>query len=214
MGREEIMGRLDGKVALVTGAARGMGEAEARALAAEGADVIVTDVSDEDDWTAAVADALEVSGPIDVLVNNAGIRVGGRADTMSTEDYLSVVSVNQLGTFLGMRAVVPAMRAARRGSIVNTASAMGATRGRPGSIAYAATKWAIRGMTRSAALDLWADGIRVNVIHPGLIETPMAPPAGRARARRGVPGGDRLDPDGPAGPAGRGGRPRRLLGLG
>ena len=194
--RGERMDRVKGKVALITGAARGMGEAAARALADEGATVFVTDVLDElgrdvatdlgsqaryhhldvsseEQWGTVVDAILAVAGRLDVLVNNAGVRVAGRTDTMSTEDYLRVVSVNQLGTFLGMRAVVSAMRASRGGSIVNTASSMAGTRGRPGSVAYTATKWAIRGMTRCAALDLAEFGIRVNLVHPGLMDTTM-----------------------------------------
>ena len=190
------MDRVKGKVALITGAAQGMGEAAARALADEGATVFVTDVLDdlgrqvaaelggrahyhhldvssEEQWGAVVDAVVDTGGGLDVLVNNAGVRIAGRADTMSTQDYLNVVSVNQLGTFLGMRAVASAMRAGRGGSIINTASSMAGTRGRPGSVAYTATKWAIRGMTRCAALDLAEFGIRVNLVHPGLMDTTM-----------------------------------------
>lgn len=192
------MDRVRDKVAIVTGAARGMGAAVARVLHGEGATVFLTDVLDdlgcsmvndlgdgahyrhldvraEKEWHQVVDAVLETSGHLDILVNNAGIRIAGSTDTMSTEDYLKVVSVNQVGTFLGMRSVAPAMRAGGGGSIINTASSMAGLHGRPDSVAYTATKWAIRGMTRSAALDLATFGIRVNVVHPGLIDTPMTP---------------------------------------
>ena len=194
------MRRLDGRVALVTGAARGMGAAEARALADAGARVVLADVlgdeakgtaaaigptarsvaldvSDESAWQRVVAEIVAEEGRLDVLVNNAGIRVGGRVDQMTSEDYLSVVRVNQLGTFLGMRTAAPVMTVGGGGSIVNTSSAMAGTRGRPASVAYTATKWAIIGMTKSAALDLAPMNIRVNAVLPGVIDTPMAPAA-------------------------------------
>jgi 3alpha(or 20beta)-hydroxysteroid dehydrogenase len=131
------------------------------------------DVRKEADWTNAVSRTLARFSRLDVLVNNAGIRVPGRVDTMELSDYMQVIEVNQVGCFLGMQAVAPAMAESGGGSIVNTSSAMAGLRGRPGSIAYTATKWAIRGMSRAAALDLAELGIRVNVLLPGLIDTEM-----------------------------------------
>ena len=183
------------KVALVSGAARGQGEAEARLLVAEGANVVIGDVLDEqgravaadigpsarythldvrrlEDWLAAVAFAVDTFGRLDVLINNAGIvKVGSVAD-MPVEDYMAVFEVNQLGCFLGMKAAIPALRAAGGGSIINVSS-VGGLRGRAGTAAYAATKFAIRGMTKCAAIEVGHDGIRVNSVHPGSIDTEM-----------------------------------------
>jgi 3alpha(or 20beta)-hydroxysteroid dehydrogenase len=189
-------GRLDGKVALITGAARGQGATEARLFVAEGARVVLGDVLDDegelvakglgadtavyrhhdvtskDDWDAIVASAVETFGRLDVLVNNAGIFRITPLATTSAEDYLAVVNVNQVGTFLGMQAVAGAMSAGGGGSIVNLSSIAG-LRGSTGTIAYSASKWAVRGMTKVAALELAPLGIRVNSIHPGIIDTPM-----------------------------------------
>jgi len=189
------VGRVDGKVVLVTGGARGQGAAEARLFANEGARVLVTDVreelgrsvvdrigddasychldvSDEHSWGAAVAHAIDRFGALDVLVNNAGILVAGSIEQMAVEEYMRVVQVNQLGCWLGMKSVVAPMRTAGGGSIVNTSSIAGMT-GYANMSAYAATKWAIRGMTRCAAAELGDAGIRVNSIHPGAVDTEM-----------------------------------------
>ena len=189
------MARVDGKVALLSGAARGQGEAEARLLVAEGARVVITDVLDElgravaadigaaaryqhldvrrlEDWERAVALAVETFGRLDVLVNNAGIIKVGSIEELPVEEYLEVFEINQLGCFLGMKAAIPAMRATGVGSIVNVSS-VGGLRGRPLTAAYAATKFAIRGMTKCAALEVGHDGIRVNSVHPGSIDTDM-----------------------------------------
>jgi 3alpha(or 20beta)-hydroxysteroid dehydrogenase len=196
--KEHGMGRLDGKVALVTGAAleRGQGACEARLFAAEGATVILTDVraaegrataarigdraeyldldvTDADAWEAVVAGVLERHGHIDALVNNAGIwHTGGLLET-SPGDYRRVIEINQTGVFLGMRAVAPSMVRQGSGSIVNISSAAG-LRGDARIHAYVASKWAVRGMTKAAALELAPSGVRVNSVHPGLIETPMS----------------------------------------
>lgn len=187
------MNRLDGKVCLITGGARGQGAAEAERFAAEGATVYVTDVLDDpgrqvadavggafmhhdvasaSDWDVVVAEILAAHERIDVLVNNAAI-FSGRLSLMETsrETWDRMLAINQTGVFLGMQAVAPAMIAARSGSIVNVSSIAGMQ----GTLAFAygATKWAVRGMTKSAAKDLGPHGIRVNSIHPGIIVTDM-----------------------------------------
>jgi len=188
-------GRLAGKVALVTGAARGQGEAEARLFVAEGARVVLGDVLDEagkrvaeslgeaahyfhhdvtqeQDWSAAVAAAVGRFGRLDVLVNNAGILHVAPIAQLELAAYMRVVQVNQVGCLLGMKHAIPAMAQAGGGSIVNISSTAG-LEGQPGIVAYVSTKWAIRGMTKSAAIECGPLGIRVNSIHPGGIDTDM-----------------------------------------
>jgi 3alpha(or 20beta)-hydroxysteroid dehydrogenase len=187
--------RLAGKVALISGGARGQGAAIAAAMVAEGASVVVgdvlddlgetvagglgpqgayvhLDVTDEAQWSAALDRAVSAFGPVTVLLNNAGILRQGTLDAVAVSEYQEVVAVNQFGCFLGMRAVIPGMRAAGGGSIVNTSSVAGVA-GTAGVFAYTTSKWAVRGMTRAAALELGPDGIRVNSVHPGTIDTPM-----------------------------------------
>jgi len=182
------MGRVEGKVAIVTGAARGTGEATARLLAREGARVVIADileeparlvakeiggaavfepldVTSERDWSRVVEATAAREGRIDVLVNNAAVLHMAAIEDTSLSDYERVVRVNQLGTFLGIRAVAPVMKRAGRGSIVNVASIDGMS-AKNGIIAYAASKWAVRGMTRVAALELGRQGIRVNAVCP------------------------------------------------
>ena len=191
---------LDGKVALISGAARGMGAEEARLFVSQGAHVVLGDVLDEEgektaaelgesaiyqhldvtaesDWQAAVAKAESVFGKLDVLVNNAGILRFGALEETSVEDYELVIRVNQIGPFLGMKSAAPALRRAGGGAIVNISSLAG-MQGVAGAIAYTSSKFAVRGMTKVAALELGSAGIRVNSVHPGGVETPMTRPFG------------------------------------
>lgn len=192
------MGKLDGKVAIISGAARGQGAAEARLFVAEGAKVLMGDVLDdegavvakefgdnacylhldvtsEEDWARAVDEATNRWGRLDTLVNNAGIAKFGPLAMTSLDDYMSVIMVNQVGVFLGMRTAIPAMTRSGGGSIVNISSVDGMT-GMFGVVAYVSSKFAVRGMTKTAALELGPLGIRVNSIHPGGVDTPMLHP--------------------------------------
>ena len=187
-------GRLAGKVCIVTGGARGQGAAEARLFAAQGGKVWITDVlddegqaladeiggtyrsldvRDEDQWAALVEAVMGEEGALNVLVNNAGIFRANRMVDTSKEEFELVMDINCTGVFLGMRAVAPAMMQSGSGSIVNISSLAG-LRAATRAIAYGASKWAVRGMTKAAAVEFARKGIRVNSIHPGLIETAMA----------------------------------------
>ncbi|MBT2234160.1 glucose 1-dehydrogenase [Nonomuraea sp. NEAU-A123] len=188
------MGLLDGKVALITGGARGMGEAHVRLFLEEGARVVFGDVLDEEgkalaeetgatfvhhdvtapeEWARAVATAVDMHGKLDVLVNNAGILKFRRIVDMAIEEFDRVIEVNLRGTWLGVKSAIEPMRAAGRGSIVNISSIEGFI-GAEGMSAYAASKFAIRGVTKSAARELARFKIRVNSVHPGAINTSMA----------------------------------------
>ncbi|HEX5945169.1 MAG TPA: glucose 1-dehydrogenase [Acidimicrobiales bacterium] len=189
------MGRLDGKVAIITGAARGQGAAEARLFVAEGAKVVLADVldeegeavaaelgdaatyahldvTDEDQWTATVALAEERYGPVTVLVNNAGVLHFQALHKTELEDFDRILRVNVHGVFLGMKSVTDSMAGAGGGSIVNISSTAG-LQGLPYLGAYVASKWAVRGLSKTAAIDLGHKNIRVNSVHPGGIDTPM-----------------------------------------
>jgi len=186
---------LDGAVAIVTGAARGMGAAHVRGLAAAGAKVMATDVlddlgraladelgssvvyrhldvTDRDGWETVVAQAEEAWGPVKVLVNNAGIVVFGSIDTLAPDDWQRTIDINLTGVFLGMHAVVPSMKRGGGGAIVNISSTAG-MQGYANLGAYVASKWGARGLTKTAAIELGPANIRVNSIHPGPIRTPM-----------------------------------------
>ena len=193
-------GRLDGKVAIITGAARGQGEAEARLFVAEGASVVLTDVLtdgvqavaaslgeraaamahdvvDEDAWGRVVDLATSRFGGVDVLVNNAAIHWIRPLLEETADDIRRIVDVNLIGPVLGMQAVVPAMQARGGGAIVNISSLAGQS-GFWGHGAYGSTKWGLRGLSRVAAVELGPLGIRVNSVYPGMIDTAMLPPAG------------------------------------
>jgi 3alpha(or 20beta)-hydroxysteroid dehydrogenase len=213
-------GRLDGKIAIVTGAARGMGEAEARLFAAEGASVVVADVlteeaaavaasiveehrgraiavtldvSSEASWQDALRVCREHFGTPDVLVNNAGIlRVGALLGT-KVEDLRQVLEVNLIGPFLGMQVVGGAMAEAGRGSIVNISSTGGMI-GMSMLTAYTASKWGLRGMTKSAAIEFSPKGVRINSLHPGGVATPMAGAAASVLTDPPAPGATDPDP--------------------
>jgi 3alpha(or 20beta)-hydroxysteroid dehydrogenase len=187
--------RLDGKVALVTGGARGQGEAEARLFVEAGAHVVIGDVlddageavakdlgdaavyvhhdvGDELSWTHAIGAAVDGFGRLDVLVNNAGILRTAPLEVQTLEGFEQIIRVNLYGVFLGMRSAIAPMRAAGGGAIVNISSEAGLV-GLHRYTAYGASKWAVRGITKTAALELAVDRIRVNSVHPGIVDTPM-----------------------------------------
>jgi 3alpha(or 20beta)-hydroxysteroid dehydrogenase len=190
------MGRLDGKVALITGGARGMGKSHARHFVAEGAKVVLgdllddkgselaaelgpdncrylhQDVTSEQDWATAVTAAVQTFGTLNVLVNNAGILTHKRIADMTLTEFRQVIDVNLVGEWLGVKNVIDPMTAAGGGSIINISSVEG-FHGAAGMSAYSASKFGVRGVTRSAAQELGKSGIRVNSVHPGGIMTTM-----------------------------------------
>ncbi|MBS0474264.1 MAG: glucose 1-dehydrogenase [Proteobacteria bacterium] len=190
------MGKLDGKVAIVTGGARGMGEATTRRFVAEGAKVAIADVleeqgqalaaelgdaarfwkldvTSEDDWARVVTEVEAELGPVDALVNNAGILMFKGLLETTKADYERVLGVNLVGEFLGIKAVAPGMIARGRGAIVNVSSVDG-MKGANSLVAYASSKWGVRGLTKVAAMELGHKGIRVNSVHPGGVDTVMS----------------------------------------
>jgi NAD(P)-dependent dehydrogenase (short-subunit alcohol dehydrogenase family) len=182
--------RLRNKVTLVTGAASGIGHAVAELFAKEGAivfasdiaapksdypDSVVTmthDVTSEDDWAATVGAIVKQRGRLDVLINNAGIIAYEPLDELDMKDWMKMIAVDQTGVFLGMRTAIRVMRKQKSGSIVNISSIWGSA-AVSGAHAYHATKGAVRNMTKNAAMTYVADGIRVNSVHPGFIDTPL-----------------------------------------
>lgn len=187
------MARLDGKIAIITGAAQGMGASHAQKFIEEGAKVVLTDLNDEkgnalaaelgenalfikhnvtsaDDWATVVAETEKAFGPVNVLVNNAGITMAKSILAVTEEEYRRIVDINQVSVFLGMKTVIPSMQKASGGSIVNISSMNGIV---AGAIGYTDTKFAVRGMTKAAAIECAHYGIRVNSVHPGVIATPM-----------------------------------------
>ncbi|MDQ8706075.1 glucose 1-dehydrogenase [Streptomyces sp. LHD-70] len=191
-----MSGRADGKVVVVTGGARGLGAAHARRLVAEGAKVVIgdvlvkegealadelgpqnalfmeLDVTSEVSWNAAVTRTEEVCGKVTGLVNNAGLVHRCPIEELAEADYRRVIDVNEIGVFLGMKAVLPSMRAAGGGSIVNISS-LGGIIAFPYILSYTASKWAVRGMTKAAAQEFAPYNIRVNSVHPGVVATDM-----------------------------------------
>jgi 3alpha(or 20beta)-hydroxysteroid dehydrogenase len=231
------MGRLDGKVAVITGAARGMGEADARLFAAEGARVLLTDVlddegeavaasigdparylhhdvADEAGWNDVLSAATDEFGVPDVLVNNAGILRTGQIADLDAADLQAVLAVNLVGPMLGMKVVGGAMAEAGRGSIINVSSTGGMV-GMSWIGGYVASKWGLRGVSKSAAIELGPRGVRVNAVHPGGVATVMAGAGGTSAMAEPPPPGQpdpdpvlaQLDARSAAQPIGRLGRP-------
>ncbi|WP_105994026.1 glucose 1-dehydrogenase [Staphylococcus simulans] len=187
------MGRLTDKVVIITGGAQGMGEVHAKKAVAEGAKVVITDINEEkgqktsealgaqalfikhdvtkqEDWERVVDQVLKQWDKIDVLVNNAGITYNKSIEELSLEDYMKIVNINQVSVFLGIKAVSRIMKQQENGSIINISSMNGLV---GGAIGYTDTKFAVRGMTKAAASALSPFNIRVNSVHPGVIQTPM-----------------------------------------
>lgn len=194
--------RLQGKVAIITGAANGMGAAEARLFAKEGAKVVATDlneeklnevvadvkaaggeitgikqnVASEDEWKAVVAKTVELYGKVDVLVNNAGVAMSKNFATMEMDEWNWVMDINLNGCVLGMKYAIPEMQKVGGGSVINISS-IGGIVGMAGSSPYTAAKGALRSLSKSAAVEYGKDKIRVNSVHPGIIVTPMTAPS-------------------------------------
>ena len=187
------MTRLTGKVCIITGGARGQGGSEAELFRQQGAEVVITDILDEvgkthaaaigatflrhdvrseEEWEEVLRQTIDRHGRVDVLVNNAGIYERAKRLDTSLEQYRRIIDVNQVGVFLGMKAVAPAMIAQGSGSIINISSIAGLL-GAANAVAYGASKFAVRGMTKAVALELARYGVRCNSIHPGMIDTDM-----------------------------------------
>jgi 3alpha(or 20beta)-hydroxysteroid dehydrogenase len=195
-------GRVADRTVIVTGAARGIGAACARRLVAEGANVVIADlladegkqlaaelgdaalfaeldVTSEAAWQDVVHQAEQAFGPVTGLVNNAGIVHVAPIEQLAEADYRRVIDVNQVGVFLGMKAVIPSMKGVGTGSIVNISS-IGGIIAFAGILGYVASKWAVRGMTKTAAQELGPHGVRVNSVHPGVVASPMTADSDRS----------------------------------
>ena len=230
-----MSGRVAGKVVLVTGAAKGLGEADARALAAEGGQVVLTDidreagqavadeigavfkhqdVSDEARWQEIVGEIKSEYGALHVLVNNAGIVLGGTVETQTYAEYRTQVEVMADSTFLGSKYAIPLMAASGGGSIVNMASVVSKL-GYSGTVGYAAAKGAIEGMTRSIAAHCLESGyrIRCNSVHPGVIDTPMVRNLGRLVAEAALENPEQFDVVDPSTQVGVVGHPHNVADL-
>lgn len=198
------MGRLDGKVAIITGGARGMGQTTATLFTEEGGKVVIgdvldaegealaqtlgssavyhhLDVSDETDWKTLIEMTMETYGRIDILVNNAAIYFYATIEETENDAFRRLLDVNVMGPFLGMKTVIPFMKQNQSGSIVNVSSTDG-LRGSCGMGAYNTSKWGVRGLTKCIAMEVGPFGIRVNSIHPGTVDTPMFNPDNQTRA--------------------------------
>ena len=209
-----INGRVTGKVVLISGAAQGMGASHARVLARQGANIAIGDLQEDvgialahdinaelgrhaaifvplnvtrfEDWAAACSLSVETFGKLDVLVNNAGIYTPGNVEEATLTDWERTIGIDLTGTFLGMKAAVPELRKQDTSSIINVSSIAGLT-GFKNRAAYSAAKWGVQGLTKTSAMDFGADGIRVNSIHPGSVETPLT--AGLKRGFGQIPAG-------------------------
>ena len=189
------MSNFDGTVALITGGARGMGASHARALVSQGAKVVIgdileeegqalaqelgdaahfvsLDVTDEDAWQAAITATEDTFGAVNLLINNAGIVTYNTIADMDLATFRRTIDINLVGVFLGMHATIPSLRKAGGGTIINISSTAG-MKGYAEIGAYVASKWAVRGLTKTAALEFGKDNVRVVSIHPGVIRTPM-----------------------------------------
>lgn len=208
------IGRVTGKVALISGAAQGMGASHARVLARQGANIAIGDLQEDvgialaddinaelgrnaaifvplnvtlfEDWVAACSTAVQTFGKLDVLVNNAGIYTPGNVEEATLIDWERTIGIDLTGTFLGMKAAVPELRKQDTSSIINVSSIAGLT-GFKNRAAYSAAKWGVQGLTKTSAMDFGPDGIRVNSIHPGSVETPLT--AGLKRGFGQIPAG-------------------------
>jgi len=202
--QQQTPGRVPGKTVIVTGGAGGIGAACARRLVAEGANVAIADVlvaegkqlaaelgdsaifleldvTSEAGWQEVVRQTEEAFGPVTGLVNNAGIVHVDPIEQLAEADYRRVIDVNQVGVFLGMKAAIPSLKRAGTGSIVNISS-IGGIIAFSGILGYVASKWAVRGMTKTAAQELGAHGIRVNSVHPGVVASPMTRDSDRSHS--------------------------------